>query len=87
MNLYRLAWYKVHYPTDTIVFLSNIFKAETELIMMTSITIRKLLRNAGVQGAGLLEADKEKSDSQLFFPKNRNIRLPLNNKQYFADDC
>ena len=34
-----------------------------------------------------LEADKDKSNSQLFLPENRNIRLPLNNKLYFVVNC
>lgn len=47
----------------------------------------EIIKECADKNINFLEADKEKSDSQLFIPKNRNIRLSLNNKQYFADNC
>ena len=88
INLYRLAWYKVHYLTEYYcAFLSNIFKSRNTIDYDDKYNYTEIIKECADKNINFLEADKEKSDSQLFLPENRNIRLPLNNKQYFADNC
>lgn len=88
INLYRLAWYKVHYLTEYYcAFLSNIFKSGNTIDYDDKYNYTEIIKECADKNINFLEADKEKSDSQLFLPENRNIRLPLNNKQYFADNC
>lgn len=88
INLYRLAWYKVHYPTEYYcAFLSNIFKSGNTIDYDDKYNYMEIIKECADKNINFLEADKEKSNSQLFLPENRNIRLSLNNKQYFADNC
>lgn len=80
MNLYYLAWYKVYYTTEYYcAFLSNIFKSENTIDYGDKFNYAEIIKECADKNINFLEADKEKSDLQLFLPENGNIRLPLNN--------
>lgn len=50
MNLYRLAWYKVHYPTEYYcVFLLNIFKSRNTIDYGDKYNYMELLKNVQIK--------------------------------------
>ena len=78
MNSVRMAWYKIHYPTEFYAAYLSCFNQTVDYMDEKDKHLRftEMVDECSKRGIQLLEPDAEKSHNVNYLPEGGNIRMP-----------